>query len=187
MSTSVVPASERSPHRSENPDAIYEIVDGVEVEIPKMGFYAAKLGRALFLLLNEFLNEKDLGEAYHEFFFILDGKGLYKRRPDVAFLSAERWALDQPTPEEGDCPAVPDLAAEIVSPNDSVYSLFEKIDEYFRFGVREVWVVIPRGKKIHVYTSPTHVTVLTENDLLISDKVLPGFTLKVADLFARVK
>jgi Uma2 family endonuclease len=56
---------------------------------------------------------------------------------------------------------VPDLAIEVVSPNNSADEVQDERLEYFRAGVSVVWVIYPRQREVHVYTSPTSVTILT--------------------------
>ena len=71
----------------------------------------------------------------------------------------------------------------MVSPTDSVEELEQKIAEYFRAGVQLVWVVHPTRSKIHVYQSPTQITVLLKTDVLDGGTVMPGFQLDLAQLF----
>ena len=47
---------------------------------------------------------------------------------------------------------MPDLAIEIVSPTNTADEVAEKLEEYFRVGVRSVWVVYPRQRKVYTYT-----------------------------------
>ena len=56
--------------------------------------------------------------------------------------------------------------------------------EYFKAGVRLVWIIDPEIRTAAVYTSAEKYTVLTESDTLSGGEVLPGFTLSLRDLFA---
>ena len=58
--------------------------------------------------------------------------------------------------------------------------------EYFRAGVRLVWVADPGARTVDVYTAPDQVTRLTEADTLDGGGVLPGFTLPLRDWFAEL-
>ncbi len=78
---------------------------------------------------------------------------------------------------------IPDLAVEVVSPSNAAEHVTEKIEEYFEVGVRQVWVVFPNQRKIYVYSSPSSVRILTQDDELDGGDVLPGFRLAVATLF----
>ena len=60
----------------------------------------------------------------------------------------------------------------------------EKLDDYFKVGVREVWYVEPRLKKVLVYEARMTVRELTETDTLESRIALPGFSVPLKELFA---
>ncbi len=76
-----------------------------------------------------------------------------------------------------------DLAVEIINPGTTADEVPEKLEEYFKFGVRLVWVVYPRQMKVYVYTSPTKVRVLALGDELEGGDVLPGFRTALSSLF----
>jgi Uma2 family endonuclease len=110
------------------------------------------------------------------------------RRPDIAFVSYDRWPAGQPVdPDANAWDVVPDLAVEVVSPSDKAEDLRGKVLEYFRAGVRRVWIVYPKLRLVDLYESPTRVTVLTESDTLRDEAVLPGFELALASLFPPTK
>jgi Uma2 family endonuclease len=102
----------------------------------------------------------------------------------VAFVSAERWSLDREIPEEGDWEIVPDLAVEVISPNELFEDVHDKIGKYFSYGVRQVWVVLPRQRQIHVYDSRLSVRILGDGDELNAAPLLE-FRLSVGPLFHR--
>jgi Uma2 family endonuclease len=60
----------------------------------------------------------------------------------------------------------------------------EKIAEYFASGAQEVWLLFPERKQVHRYTANLEVQVLNENDILQGEPILPGFEVRVGDLFA---
>ena len=139
-----------------------------------------------FLKLGVFLETTELGTAQHEVLFRLALPKDRNRIPDVAFTSYERWPKDRPFPFRGNArDVVPDLAVEVVSPGDLVEELLTKIDEYFRAGVRLVWIVHCNLKQVHVYRSidDSMIRVLTEADDLDGEDVLPGFRVPVASFF----
>jgi Uma2 family endonuclease len=163
-------------------DALYEVVNGQHVEKPSMGIYATFVGSLLYLELGNFVRKQRLGNAVSEALFILDSVKNIRRRPDVAFVSAERWPLDRLIPESGDWEVVPDLAIEVVSPNDLFEKVAAKLDEYFHYGVRQVWLVVPGNRQIHVY-SPGGSRIWNVGEELDGGAVLPAFRLAVAELF----
>ena len=80
-------------------------------------------------------------------------------------------------------PFAPDLAVEILSPTDLHENVSGKIREYFAAGVRQVWLISPEYRTVSIYQSPTQVHILTEEDELSSDEILPGFQCRLRELF----
>jgi Uma2 family endonuclease len=120
-----------------------------------------------------------------EMLFILDAQRNLRRRPDVAFVSANRWPLDREIPTTGDWAIVPDLAVEVISPNDIFKDVLTKLQEYFQYGVQLVWAVVPEAQQVYVYDSPTQVRILTVRDTLTGSMILPEFHLPLVSLFQR--
>ena len=162
-------------------DELYEVVNGERV-VKLMGTYENILAGVLFNALCNHANANQLGRATIEVLFDLPGAAT-DRRPDVGFVSFHRWPRTRRPPRANAWPVVPELAAEVVSPTDDVDEVMEKVEEYFRAGVRVVWLVLPRQERVYVYTSPTDVCILARGDDLTGDPVVPGFRLAVTDLF----
>ncbi len=181
MATTLEPAPMSGPLLAEEP--LYEIVDGQTVELPPMGIYAAYIASCLQGYLFVYAQTNQNGRAVAEGLFILDPQRNLRRRPDVAFVSAAKWPLDRPLPEGGDWELVPDLAVEVVSPNDLFQDVIAKMNEYFQVGVQQVWIVVPSQKQIYVYDSPTVSRILKETDELDGGTLLPGFRVPVAKVF----
>jgi len=104
------------------------------------------------------------------------------RKPDVTVIRAERLAA-LPDPDPGYMPIVPDLAVEVVSTNDTVYELDEKVEEYLAAGFPLVWVADPEARRVTVHPRGGKPYLLTAEDDIDAPSVLPGFKCKVADLF----
>lgn len=111
-----------------------------------------------------------------------------KRRPDVPFDSFDRWPIDRPmSPTDEAWDVVPDLAVEVTSPIDLAEDLLHMVAEYFKAGVRMVWVVYPIVRRIHVYDAWDRIRIVTEADNLDGGVVLPGFRLPLNGLFGTVE
>lgn len=164
-------------------EPLYEIVNGQTVELPPMSIYSTRVAGKLFSRLDVHTESHALGTAVIEGLFILDPVRNLRRRPDVAFVSAAKWPLDRLLPETGDWRIVPDLAVEVVSPNDVFQEVLGKMREYFNTGVSQVWIVLPMDHEIYVYDSPTNPRVLTAADELDGGALLPGLRLAVGSLF----
>jgi Uma2 family endonuclease len=182
MSTVILPEVELP---SANGEALYEIVNGIRVELRSMGIHSTLLGLELYKLLDAFVRAHKLGWVVAEALFILRETPNLRRRPDVAFVSADRWPLDRPVPQVGDWAVVPNLAIEVNSPNDTVKELVAKLDDYFSHGVQQVWHIEPHSRRLYIYDSPTRIRGLTDADTL-ANTVVPGFTLQIGELFQRV-
>jgi Uma2 family endonuclease len=100
---------------------------------------------------------------------------------DVAYVSAELLArqTDASTLIEG----VPTLVAEILSPNDTVEEINEKIDEYLAAGVSLVWIVNPHHKTITVHRPGEQPELFNLKQTLVAGPELPGFQFAVAEAF----
>lgn len=166
-------------------EPLYEIVNGQKVELPPMRIYSTRVAGKLHTRLDTHAESYALGTAVMEGLFILDAVQDIRRRPDVAFVSAAKWPLDRLLPESGDWQIVPDLAVEVVSPNDVFQDVLSKMREYFHVGVSQVWIVLPTDHEIYVYDSPTNPRVLTAADELDGGALLPGLRLAVGSLFQR--
>ena len=106
-----------------------------------------------------------------------------QRRPDVAFVSYERWARDRKVNSEDGWDVIPDLAIEVISPSNTAEHVNKKIGEYFKAKVRRVWVVYPIDRLIYIYESRKKVVILDISDELDGGDILPGFRLSLAELF----
>lgn len=163
-------------------DGLYEVVDGRIVE-KAMGAYEYWLAAVMHGRLDRYADENPIGRAVIEMIFDLRPHVDRERRPDVAFVSFERWARDCRIPRTRSWAVVPDLAVEIISLTNTADEVAEKLEEYYKAGVRLVWVVYPVQMKIYAYTSTTQVRVLAPGDELDGGDVLPGLRLTLRDLF----
>jgi Uma2 family endonuclease len=103
------------------------------------------------------------------------------RFPDGSFVARGRLP-DGRTPE-GNFQLAPDLALEIVSPNDTAYEVEEKRVAYLKGGVRLLWVVYPPTRVVFVYRPGGKAAELSEVDTLTGEDVLPDFSCPVARFF----
>ncbi len=164
-------------------DGLYEVVGPRIEERPPMGVFEAVLAKSLLIALDAFASETGLGTAQIEVLFLLDRERNLRRRPDVAFLSRERWPIERPAPRAEAWDVVPDLAVEVISPTERAVRVVAKVRDYFRAGVRLVWVLYPVEGLAYVFDSAASARILTRDDALDGGDVLPGFALGLAGLF----
>lgn len=98
------------------------------------------------------------------------------RVPDLSFILKDRLPKDL----FRYLPLTPDLAIEILSPDDSFEDMIEKVDEYLSQGTKLVWIIICRTREVLVCTAQSKYSV---RDMLTAPELLPGFELPVRDIF----
>jgi Uma2 family endonuclease len=189
MTAIIEPPHIAAPHRYTPEDLLampdgerYELVDGELIE-RDMGFYSTLVGAEVLALLRNFVRENKLGwtpspECGYRCFSDAPNK---VRRPDASFISIARLPADQL--HEGYVRIAPDLAVEVVSPNDLFSEVEQKVGEYLQAGVRRVWVVNAAKRTVHVYRPDGSATRLQADEELNGEDVLPGFCCRVGDLF----
>ncbi|MGE0133366.1 MAG: Uma2 family endonuclease [Blastocatellales bacterium] len=161
-----------------DPDKSYEIVNGQpdekEMAGGKHGVICLNLGGEL----RSYAKATKRGLACSEVNFKI---GQNERVPDIAFVVAER--VPPGGMPEGVVSFTPDLAVEIILPNDVHDKVSEKVLEYLEAGEWQVWLVSPRLRSITVFRSPTDVQVFTEGSELVSEDLLPGFRCSLKEIF----
>jgi Uma2 family endonuclease len=103
------------------------------------------------------------------------------RKPDVSFIRPGR--LPGERLPQGDTLIPPDLAVEVVSPNDLYYEVDRKVSEYLDVNVPMIWVVNPDTRSVLVYLPGGVVRRLSGNDEIDGGDVLPGFRCRLSDFF----
>ena len=128
--------------------------------------------------LGAYIETNQLGEVYQEASFQI---GENERIPDLAFISASR------IPPEGEpeikWPMAPDLAVEVISPNDLYVKVYAKAMEYLAAGVKQVWLVSPEHHTITIYRSATNIAAFPGDSELASEDLFPGFRCLVSEIF----
>lgn len=157
----------------------YEIVDGQPEEKEMGGARHGGVGARLIVEIGMHVKAHKLGGIYGPDTTFLIGRN--ERLPDVSFVAASR--IPPEGEPEGRWEIAPDLAVEIISPNDLYVKVTNKVWEYLAAGVRQVWIISPEHRTVIVYHTPTQTTILMEADELANDELLPGFRLRVGELF----
>ncbi len=159
-----------------------ELVDGVLVE-KTVGYYESRVALLLGHFIELFLGEHDLG-------IVLGTDGTLRlmpglvRIPDVSFISWEKFP-NRELPAEPIPDLVPDLAVEVLSEGNTAEEMRRKFREYFKAGVRLVWLIDPATRTAEIYSSPRKKTILRADQGLEGGAVLPGFRLSLQELFTR--
>ena len=102
--------------------------------------------------------------------------------PDVAFFRRQDLPDGRLPAEAAPC-LVPALAVEVLSPSNTAEEMRLKLQEYFENGVQVAWVLDPPPQTLRVYDAPNRFRQLTRDDMLDGGDVLPGFSVRVGELF----
>ncbi|MBI2939877.1 MAG: Uma2 family endonuclease [Chloroflexi bacterium] len=158
----------------------YELVDGELVEMAPTGLEHAEIELEIGALLRDYVRQHRLGKVFAgEALFRLDPAGRLARAADIAFIQRERLPSKA---IKGAFPGAPDLAVEIVSPGDSPQSVQRKVDDWLSHGASAVLVVHPDTRSVVLHRPDSSVTLRGDDELSL-DPVLPGFRVKVSELF----
>ena len=160
----------------------YELVNGIPTE-KTMGAESDEIAANLSAALVFFVRQHKLGHVYGAqtgYRCFPDHPNLV-RMPDVSFVAAGRLPGDK-TPK-GWIRIPPDLAVEVISPNDLYEEIETKVNEYFAANVRLIWVVSPGSRTVLIRRPDGTAAVLNESGTLSGETVVPGFSVPVSELF----
>lgn len=161
---------------------LFELVDGTLVEKP-MSFDASFVAGTLYWLLRAFVEANGRPGMVVPADGFLRLSARYVRAPDLSYTPWYKVPGGK-VPRAPMATLAPDLAVEVLSPTNTTAEMTRKRKEYFDSGVRVVWLIDPKSLSVDVYTDPEAPTTLGPADTLTAGDVLPGFAVKVADLFA---
>ncbi len=184
MSTAVATKTRYTPEDLlDLPDSkSFELVRGQLVE-RNMGIESSWIGSQLLLRLVQFCGERRLG-------WVLQADSGYQcfphdprmvRKPDASFVRKGRFPGD--VLPKGWARLAPDIAIEVISPNDRAEELDEKLADYLRADVPLVWVIYPESRSVMVYRRDGSISRLLEENELSGEDVVPGFRCKLSEIF----
>ena len=160
-------------------EQLTELVAGVVVREPRPGRPHGRLQARLAYHLQRWAGAHG-AEVTVESGFVLSEEPATVRGPDVAVV------LDPDSDREefgGWLHGAPDVAAEILSPSDTSADTRRKTHEYLDAGARLVWLVDPEARSVLVHRPDGSANLLGEDDTLLGEDVLTGFSLELAELF----
>ena len=160
----------------------YELVAGELRKMPPAGWEHGAIGGQLHGLLAHHIRQQDLGRIFcAETGFLIARDPDTVRAPDIAFIHKDHFPVVRP--EEAFWPGAPDLAVEVLSPGDSVSEVDAKVKAWLEAGAAMVWVVNPQWRSVTVYRCASDIRMLTENEDLAGEDVVPGFRCRVGEIF----
>lgn len=166
----------------EQPGLRYELAEGELVEVVGSTALHAFIAALIYDLIRAYARPRRLGIAFPDgTSYLLARDPDVLRIPDVSFIARAR------IPETGIprtyWPFAPDLAVEVVSSGDTATELRRQVREYLEAGTKLVWVVWPDDRAVTAYAAGGKPTELGADDELSGGEVLPGFGVRVSQLF----
>ncbi|MCC7371758.1 MAG: Uma2 family endonuclease [Chloroflexi bacterium] len=160
----------------------HELVRGELRSMAPRGFQHGRSSTRIGRSLDHFVEEHGLGEVMtSEIGYRLESDPDTVRGPDVSFISAAHLArVGEPRTFFA---GSPDLAVEVVSPNDRYTDVQEKVSEWLQAGARLVFVVDPRRRTVTVSRPDLTTFTLGIEDTLPGEDVVPGWSMSVRELF----
>jgi Uma2 family endonuclease len=161
----------------------YELVNGWLVREPPPGGAHGYIAGEILLALGSHVKRAGLGWTFaaETGFILVAEKPQTVRAPDASFVAKER--LPRGPAPKGHVPLAPDLAVEVVSPTNRWTEVAAKVRDYLDAGTRLVWIVDPPLRTVTVHRPGGAWIVRGEDDALDGEDVVPGFRVRVGDLF----
>lgn len=161
----------------------YEQIRGVIVEMTGSDDLQTVVAGWLLCVLGDFVEAYNLGwvtgaDGVH---YLAPGLG---RSPDVGLISKQR--LPPPLPTDA-IPLTPDLAVEVVSPNDRATEVRDKVNLFLTNGTKMVWVIYPDLERADVFVADDQSVSVAADGNLDGGTLIPGFSISLQRLFQGLK
>jgi Uma2 family endonuclease len=164
------------------PGKITELVRGRLIVREPPGTNHGKIAATLCVLVWNFVRRENLGAVFaQDTGFKIESDPDTVRAPDVAYLSNERLGT---VARRGYAPVAPDLAAEVLSPDDRAGEVLTKVGAWLSAGTKLVWVVDPDREEVRVYRPDGSLTVVPVDGSIDGEDVLPGFACSVREVLS---
>lgn len=105
------------------------------------------------------------------------------RSPDASWLRNDRLDSIPGDARSRFLPLCPDFVIELRSPTDRLGMLQAKMTEYRANGARLGWLIDPASRQVLVYRPGAEVERLDEPAAVSGDPVLPGFRLRMGEIW----
>jgi Uma2 family endonuclease len=159
-----------------------ELIYGELVMMSPTGLPHGVVAMRIGSFLREFVDGHGLGVvAAAETGFKIESDPDLVRAPDASFIRNARLPAALP---QGFFEGVPDLAVEVVSPDDSKRAVSEKVNMWLAHGTTSCWVADPGTRTITIHRTAKEPVRLTTRDGLRDEPTLPGFVMSVARVVA---
>lgn len=169
-------------HREENQGRFFELERGEVVEMPPAGKYHGFICANIARLLGNHVAERGRGYVCsNDAGVVTERNPDSVRGPDVSYFEDTQSAGDM---DRGYAQQPPRLAVEVLSPHDRVNQMMQRVAELLRAGVSMVWVIDPEARDISICRPGEEPRLLSAEETLTADDILPGFACPIEQIFA---
>ncbi|MBI5917013.1 MAG: Uma2 family endonuclease [Bacteroidetes bacterium] len=142
--------------------------------------------KQLYLLANlrGFFNQLVFAEKIAGYFepeadtFFLSGEA--HRRPGLSYFTKKQQALAAHGEEQ-----IPQFVVEVISGNEMLNDLEDKMMDYWKAGVQVVWLIYPKQEIVYVHSRGKETARCQGGDLCSAEPVLPEFVLPVGEIYKK--
>ena len=160
----------------------YELINGELKTMSPSGHNHGRIGAQLSAILWGFVTDHEMGDVYGaETGFILTSNPDTVLAPDIAFINEQRAREFRGT--AGYWPGPPDLAIEVLSPDDTSPKTTKNVNQWLGYGAKQVWIVDAKHETVTTHRSLREATTFASGETVEADDLLPGFKVAVADIF----
>jgi Uma2 family endonuclease len=162
------------------PNKRTELVRGRLVVREPAGYLHGNIAMRIGAAIHQHVEANSLGEVFAAATgFTLAREPDTVRAPDVAFIRSHR--LLSPPPR-GFAELAPDLAVEVLSPDDRPGEVLEKVGDWLNAATLVVWVVDPKRRIARVYRADGSETQVDDDGFLDGEELLPEFRMSLETL-----
>jgi Uma2 family endonuclease len=160
-----------------------ELLYGELVMMSPAGFSHGEIAARIGNLLATFVEERDLGVVLAaETGYVIERDPDLVRAPDASFVRKQRVPK---TTLKKYFPGVPDLAVEVISPDDTKREIAEKVNMWLAHGTISCWVADPGSQTVTIHRAAQEPIRLGIRDKITGEPALRGFVLPVSRIFKR--
>ena len=164
-------------------DRPVEVIKGRIVVMPHRTAGYGELLLNIAAVLGNFVEQHSMGRVAAGGVAILlernESEGDTIRGVDIAYFSHAK--APEPLPYRV-LDLVPDLAIQVMSPDDPFMPVRNKVRQLLGIGCPQVWIVVPDDREVDVH-SAAGISTYGEGDTINAGDALPGFEIAVADIF----